>query len=239
MKRLIGDNRLAWARRLTGLLIVFAYANSYRHGVSWALSHSPAHTAPFWACTIASFPEILVGLIVLLWPYNGWNLKTVTLGIFSIGWTLFVNGAAAAPGASGLFIAVSPALVSLAGMWLMHGESADVPRETTPAETVSDAGPEPARPDAVSEPETPEPAPVTNRPKPRKRAAKASQTRRAKLSETEAVEWALTHDETPDVPSILSHTGLSRAAAYRVIKASNARRETQPQALKENQEMPV
>jgi hypothetical protein len=134
--------RLRLIRWLTLGLVLLAFANSYRHGVSWALSHSPQDQREVWGWLIAACPEVLVILAVLSFPESRWGLRTLIPGSLAVAWTLWANGSAASRGLSGLFVALSPAIVSLIGLALAHGSDGPVPAPVAQAHG-SPAQPEP------------------------------------------------------------------------------------------------
>lgn len=225
--------RLSLMRWLTVLFVVLAFGNSYRHSVAWALAHSPAHQAPFWAYTIASFPELLVILTVLGFPEARWSAKTLVPGSFAVGWTLWANGSAAAHGPSGLFIALSPAIVSLIALARMHLVTEPEPVhveliEPVHGEPVSELEP------VQSVSELPE---LTN-PEPAQRPAKAqssplrlvsgdpAQTQLSSWvhgsngSRVQRIEWAQAQPVVPSAAQIRDYTECSLATAKRVRSAA-------------------
>lgn len=200
-------------RWITYGLVILAFANSYRHGVSWALTHSPADQPAIWAWLIAALPELLVVLSVLGFPENRWGWRTLVPGSMAVAWTLWANGSAAAGGVSGLFIALSPALVSLIGLALSHGsdESVVVAQRLNPEAMSHRASPRKAQLSAVS-------AAV----EPTRVSATARVDGGVSQSQLKAqrVAWAQAQSVMPTSSEIMSHTDCSLATAKRVRSAA-------------------
>lgn len=110
------DQVVKW---LTIGLTLGAFANSYRHGVQWTLDHSPADQDEFWAWVIAALPEIMIVISVRLALRSLRDPRVWVIGGYAVGWTMWVNGAAAAGGLSGSVVALSPAWSALLALWAM------------------------------------------------------------------------------------------------------------------------
>jgi hypothetical protein len=231
------DQRRSILNRLTLVLVILAFANSYRHGVTWAQAHSPAGDHRAWVYMIAALPEILVIMVVLSFPETRWGIKTLIPGSLAIGWTLYANGSAAAPGASGLFIAVSPAVVSLIGLWLTHAPAQPV-RVAQPVseqpEPTQDHEPEPmpepepvSEPEPLTEPEPVIPAGLSLVPPAQSDSDDSDETEPDQATGTDSgtiqdrgVVWARAQKVVPSRQEIQDHLGCSRATANRVRAAA-------------------
>jgi hypothetical protein len=130
---------LRWA---TILLTFGAFANSYRHGVQWAIQHSPAGQDQFWAWAIAALPEVMVLIAVLLAMNRLSDPRVWVIGGTGVGWTLWANGAAAAPGLSGSVVALAPAWAALLALWSMdHQKDGPVHvHQSEPVQTIRPSG---------------------------------------------------------------------------------------------------
>lgn len=135
------DQVVKW---LTIGLTLGAFANSYRHGVQWTLSHSPADQDEFWAWVIAALPEIMIVISVRLALRSLRDPRVWVIGGYAVGWTMWVNGAAAAGGLSGSVVALSPAWSALLALWAMDHRGSGEPE-----------------PEAQSGSDEPEPQPVS------------------------------------------------------------------------------
>lgn len=208
-------------RIMTLILVILAFGNSYQHGVTWAQAHSPAAQPEFWAWLIAALPELLVILAVLSFPENRWGIRTLIPGSLAVAWTLWANGSAAAPGLSGLFIAVSPALVSLLALAKAHENQVPEPMaEPEPAQQkaqaprVRKAQPEPSAPGSGlillgSRPSAAEPVS-------RETVAQALGLR------DRGIQWAQAQDPVPTAGEIMRAHGGSLATAKRIRAAALA-----------------
>jgi hypothetical protein len=130
---------IRWA---TILLTIGAFANSYRHGVQWALEHSPEGQAQFWAWAIAALPEVMVLIGVMLALNRLSDPRAWVIGGTGVAWTLWANGASSAGGLSGMFVALSPAWAALMALWAMdhaQDEPAQVEPVSLPGEPIDPA----------------------------------------------------------------------------------------------------
>lgn len=118
------DQLVKW---LTIGLTIGAFANSYRHGVQWTLSHSPKDQDQFWAWVIAALPEIMIVISVRLALRSLRDPRVWVIGGYAVGWTMWVNGAAAAGGLSGSVVALSPAWSALLALWAMDHRGSPEP----------------------------------------------------------------------------------------------------------------
>jgi len=114
-------------RWLTIGLTIGAFANSYRHGVDWTVSHSPEAQPEFWAWVIAALPEIMIVISVRLALRSLRDPRVWVIGGYAVGWTMWVNGAAAAGGLSGSVVALSPAWSALLALWAMDHRGSGEP----------------------------------------------------------------------------------------------------------------
>jgi hypothetical protein len=117
---------------LTIGLTIGAFANSYRHGVSWTLSHSPEAQEPFWAWTIAALPELMIIIAVRLALRSLRDPRVWVIGGYAVGWTMWVNGASAAGGISGMVVALSPAWSALLALWALGHLGSREPVQSEP-----------------------------------------------------------------------------------------------------------
>jgi hypothetical protein len=91
------------------IVTVFAFYNSYMHGVAMVRAHAPSGS-PFGSdYGVAAIPElILIGSVL-----RGADWRSIGAGSISVLWTLWVNVSASAGGASGLIVALVPPLAAL------------------------------------------------------------------------------------------------------------------------------
>lgn len=222
---------LRWA---TILLTFGAFANSYRHGVQWAIQHSPAQQEQFWAWAIAALPEVMVLIAVLLAMNRLSDPRVWVIGGSGVGWTLWANGAAAAPGLSGSVVALAPAWSALLALWSMdHSDpepdsgpvhqSPSEPRET--AQLV--LGP-PLLGHSTEPVSGPSGEPLDRSTGPVKRSTVSRQKRSRSgppgTSQAEGITWAMSHSDDgspwPTVAQIVSQfPDMSRSTAKRVRAA--------------------
>jgi hypothetical protein len=114
-------------------LTVYAFVNSYLHGVSWAQAHSThEHHSQGFAWGTASIPELILISVLLRGRFDR---KAFIGGLMSVGWTLWVNGAGAAPGISGMVVALAAPVAALYCAWVSD-HSSDQPEEAEPVAQV-------------------------------------------------------------------------------------------------------
>lgn len=215
---------LRWA---TILLTFGAFANSYRHGVQWAIRHSPEDQEEFWAWAIAALPEVMVLIAVLLAMDRLSDPRVWVIGGTGVGWTLWANGAAAAGGLSGLVVALAPAWSALLALWSMdHSEpepaGVDQPE---PAHEVAQTAPMDPGPRVHEQGPPPgmDPGPRVQESGPRTapkgpRTARSRGPRVAGPSKTDrATRWAMDQPAWPTARQIMDQfPDLSRTTAKRV-----------------------
>jgi hypothetical protein len=111
------------SRHIVAGLTIYAFGNSYLHGVSWVQDHSDGLDVFAWGT--AAIPELILISTLLRGRFD---LKAVVGGVASIGWTFWVNGAYAASGVSGMVVALAPALAAVFCAWLLESEEAPAPK---------------------------------------------------------------------------------------------------------------
>lgn len=112
------DRQLA-SQGIVGSLTVYAFANSYLHGVSWVQAHTESGRG--FAYGTAAIPELILISTLLRGKKD---LKALVGALVSIAWTLWVNGASAASGASGMIVALTPPVAAVLCAWFSdHGSS--------------------------------------------------------------------------------------------------------------------
>lgn len=114
-------------------LTTYAFVNSYLHGVAWAQAHSKHENgAQGFAWGTAAIPELILISVLLRGKFDR---KAFIGGLMSVGWTMWVNGAGAASGASGMVVALAAPIAALYCAWLSdHGT--DQPEEVEPVAQV-------------------------------------------------------------------------------------------------------
>jgi hypothetical protein len=96
------------------VLTVFAFYNSYMHGVQLVRAHEPTGSPTGSDFGIAAIPELILIAAVL----RGSDWRSLIAGSSSVIWTLGVNIAAAAGGPVGLIVALVPPVAALMCLWL-------------------------------------------------------------------------------------------------------------------------
>jgi hypothetical protein len=96
------------------VLTVFAFYNSYMHGVSTVRAHTPTG-APFGSdYGLAAIPEVILLAAVL----RGSDWRSVVAGSGSVLWTFWVNLEAAQHSPAGVIVALIPPYAALLCLWL-------------------------------------------------------------------------------------------------------------------------
>lgn len=111
------------SRHIVAALTVYAFGNSYLHGVDWVQEHS---SNDVFAWGTAGIPELILISTLLRGKFD---LKAVVGGASSIGWTFWVNGASAGPGVSGMVVALAPPFAAVMCAWFLES---DEPVKPTP-----------------------------------------------------------------------------------------------------------
>jgi hypothetical protein len=116
MSRKLRITRKGLSRSIIAGLTVYAFVNSYTHGVKWAQTWSGSDpTAQNFAYGTAAIPELLILSLVLR---GRSDRKALIVGGVSVLWTLWVNGASAVGSASGFVVALFPPVAALLLLWL-------------------------------------------------------------------------------------------------------------------------
>lgn len=188
-------NRLrTWNRQKSSVAIayavtVYAFVNSYLHGVAWAQKHSTHEGgAQNFAWGNAAIPELI--LIAVL-TRGRFDWKAAIGAAMSVSWTLWVNGAAAAPGGSGMVVALSAPIAALYCAWLTDHGSGSKAQDESPAQSVAQTEAQaPAQPVVSPEPEEAQAQPVVAQPEAQAPAAEPEPVREPEKAQAQPVEKA-------------------------------------------------
>lgn len=114
------------------ILTVFAFYNSYMHGVQLVHNHAP-EGSPFGSdFVVASIPEVILIACIL----RGADWRSVSVGSLSVIWTLWVNLAAAERSPAGVIVALVPPLAALLLLLLADHDMTELkPVKRRPAQT--------------------------------------------------------------------------------------------------------
>jgi hypothetical protein len=114
------DNRHKIVYWATVLVITISFAGSYSSGVAWIAEHLSAdHFArDEWCAFLAAVPELAFLMAALRLKDDVHNYRLWIVGAGAFAWNLWTNGAQAAPGPSGMFVALLPALGMAAMLWI-------------------------------------------------------------------------------------------------------------------------
>jgi hypothetical protein len=128
-------------RWILTILTIGAFGNSYRHGVQWVQGHSPQNGDQYSPYGIAAIPEALMISAALILADHPRSRPAWVVGSLSVIWTVWVNGAAADSGVSGMVVALTPPSAALLVLWTLgHGrvDSGSVVGTLGPVVTDSD-----------------------------------------------------------------------------------------------------